>query len=173
VERSFAWAARFGRLARDYERLAETRAGLHYLAFVTLMVKRFVEILAPASQAMDRKRVEVVCFAPERRFTVDEMRASFPAIEARQSAERREVNALHRSRYGGGDMLLSEFIDKVYLPWARTNKRHPRNDEMPAQVIKDYFKKQTFNHSFQAPTRACICESGTRSARSHIHNGAR
>src|SRR5215216_835558 len=33
VERSFAWAARFRRLARDYERLAETLKGLHLLAF--------------------------------------------------------------------------------------------------------------------------------------------
>lgn len=49
VERSFAWAARFRRLARDYERLPETLAGLHYLAFVTLMLKRFVEILAQSS----------------------------------------------------------------------------------------------------------------------------
>jgi transposase len=30
VERSFAWAARFRRLARDYERLPETVAGLHF-----------------------------------------------------------------------------------------------------------------------------------------------
>jgi transposase len=37
VERSFAWAARFRRLARDYQRLAETLAGYHWLAFVTLM----------------------------------------------------------------------------------------------------------------------------------------
>jgi transposase len=36
VERSFAWAARFRRLARDYERLAPTFAGLHWLAFVSL-----------------------------------------------------------------------------------------------------------------------------------------
>ena len=49
VERSFAWAARFRRLARDYERLPETLAGLHYLAFITLMVKRFVDILAQSS----------------------------------------------------------------------------------------------------------------------------
>lgn len=33
VERSFGWAARFRRLARDYERLAETLAGLNFLAF--------------------------------------------------------------------------------------------------------------------------------------------
>jgi transposase len=38
VERSFAWAARFRRLARDYERLPATLAGFHWLAFVTLML---------------------------------------------------------------------------------------------------------------------------------------
>ena len=40
VERSFAWAARFRRLARDYERLAETLAAYHYLAFACLMLPR-------------------------------------------------------------------------------------------------------------------------------------
>ncbi|HAB18101.1 MAG TPA: IS5/IS1182 family transposase, partial [Verrucomicrobiales bacterium] len=39
VERSFAWAARFRRLARDYERLATTLAGFHWLAFVSLMLR--------------------------------------------------------------------------------------------------------------------------------------
>ena len=38
VERSFAWMARFRRLARDYERLPQTFAGLHWLAFVTLLL---------------------------------------------------------------------------------------------------------------------------------------
>ena len=38
VERSFAWTARFRRLARDYERLAPTFAGLHWLAFVSLFL---------------------------------------------------------------------------------------------------------------------------------------
>jgi transposase len=38
VERCFAWAARFRRLARDYERLSETLAALHYLAFACLML---------------------------------------------------------------------------------------------------------------------------------------
>jgi transposase len=38
VERSFAWAARFRRLGRDYERLAPTFAGFHWLAFVALML---------------------------------------------------------------------------------------------------------------------------------------
>lgn len=38
VERSFAWSARFRRLARDYERLPSSLAGLHWLAFLTLML---------------------------------------------------------------------------------------------------------------------------------------
>ncbi len=38
VERSFAWAARFRRLARDYERLASTLSGYHWLAFASLML---------------------------------------------------------------------------------------------------------------------------------------
>jgi len=49
VERSFAWAARFRRLARDYERLPEMLAGLHFLAFATLMLRRLVEALAQSS----------------------------------------------------------------------------------------------------------------------------
>ena len=40
VERSFAWAARFRRLARDYERLDETLAAMHVLAFVALMLRQ-------------------------------------------------------------------------------------------------------------------------------------
>ena len=46
VERSFGWAARFRRLARDYERLPETLKGLHFLAFAILMAHRFVQAMA-------------------------------------------------------------------------------------------------------------------------------
>ncbi|SKA93389.1 Transposase, partial [Prosthecobacter debontii] len=38
VERSFAWSARFRRLARDYERLTTSLAGIHWLAFAVLML---------------------------------------------------------------------------------------------------------------------------------------
>ena len=38
VERSFAWAVRFRRLAKDYERLPSSLAGLHWLAFLILML---------------------------------------------------------------------------------------------------------------------------------------
>lgn len=40
VERSFAWAARFRRLARDYERLSDTLAGFHYFAFSWIMLAK-------------------------------------------------------------------------------------------------------------------------------------
>lgn len=46
VERSFAWMTRFRRLARDYERLPETLAGLHVLAFAVLMLHRFALVMA-------------------------------------------------------------------------------------------------------------------------------
>jgi len=38
VERTFGWAARFRRLARDYERLATTLAGYHWLACAMFML---------------------------------------------------------------------------------------------------------------------------------------
>jgi transposase len=45
VERSFAWAARFRRLAKDYERLPETVAGLHFVAFACLFLHRVIPVL--------------------------------------------------------------------------------------------------------------------------------
>lgn len=45
VERSFAWMAKFRRLARDYERLPETVAGLHFVAFACLMLHRIIPVL--------------------------------------------------------------------------------------------------------------------------------
>ena len=45
VERSVGWLARFRRLARDYERLPTTLAGLHFLTFAILMLKRLVPLL--------------------------------------------------------------------------------------------------------------------------------
>jgi transposase len=42
VERSFAWLARFRRLARDYERLASTLKAMHLAAFAIVMLARLV-----------------------------------------------------------------------------------------------------------------------------------
>ena len=43
VERSFGWMARFRRLSRDYERLTETLAGFHFLAFANPILQAFVQ----------------------------------------------------------------------------------------------------------------------------------
>lgn len=53
VERSIAWTARFRRLARDYERLPETLAGLHFVVFAGLMLVRASAkgLLLPCLQA--------------------------------------------------------------------------------------------------------------------------
>lgn len=45
VERSNAWAARFRRLARDDEQVAETLTGLHCVAFAVVMLTRVVELI--------------------------------------------------------------------------------------------------------------------------------
>ena len=49
VERSFAWLARFRRLSRDYERLPKTLAGLHWLAFSSLLLTNLFKTLVLSS----------------------------------------------------------------------------------------------------------------------------
>jgi transposase len=44
VERSFAWATRFRRLVRDYERLPQTVKGLHFVAFACIMLAKAAAI---------------------------------------------------------------------------------------------------------------------------------
>ncbi len=45
VERSFAWMSRFRRLARDYERLPQTLAAMHFIAFACMMLRRAYNLL--------------------------------------------------------------------------------------------------------------------------------
>jgi len=46
VERSFAWATRFRRLVKDYERYAQALAGLHVVAFACIMMKQAAALAA-------------------------------------------------------------------------------------------------------------------------------
>lgn len=46
VERSFAWATRFRRLVKDYERYASTLADLHLIAFTCIMLKQAAQLSA-------------------------------------------------------------------------------------------------------------------------------
>ena len=45
VERDFAWASRFRRLVKDYERLPDTLAGLHLVAFACLFLHQATAVL--------------------------------------------------------------------------------------------------------------------------------
>ena len=45
VERDFAWASRFRRLTKDYERLPATLVGLHFIAFACLFLRQATGIL--------------------------------------------------------------------------------------------------------------------------------
>ena len=48
VERDFAWASRFRRLVKAYERLPETVAGLHFVAFACLFLHQAVSVIGPS-----------------------------------------------------------------------------------------------------------------------------
>ena len=49
VERDFAWASPFRRLVKDYERLPDTVAGLHFVAFACLFLQQAAGILSAGS----------------------------------------------------------------------------------------------------------------------------
>jgi transposase len=51
VERSFAWVARFRRLAKDYERLPDVLHGLHFLVFAILMLPKAIPLLTATGNA--------------------------------------------------------------------------------------------------------------------------
>jgi transposase len=48
IESDFAWATRFRRLVRDYERLPTTVAGLHFVAFACHFLHRVIFVLGPS-----------------------------------------------------------------------------------------------------------------------------
>ena len=49
VERSFAWLARFRRLSRDFERMPQVLAGLHFVAFAMLILTKVALLTSGAS----------------------------------------------------------------------------------------------------------------------------
>ena len=49
VERDFAWASRYRRLVKDYERLPATLAGLHFVAFACLFLQQAAGILTASA----------------------------------------------------------------------------------------------------------------------------
>ncbi|MGE4305186.1 MAG: IS5 family transposase [Novosphingobium sp.] len=52
VERSFAWATKFRRLVKDYERYAQTLAGLHVVAFACIMIRQVAALATDSQQSL-------------------------------------------------------------------------------------------------------------------------
>jgi transposase len=51
VERSFGWLARFRRLSRNFERMPEVLAGLHFVVFAMLMLPKVALLLASGASS--------------------------------------------------------------------------------------------------------------------------
>ena len=51
MERSFGWLARFRRLSRDFERMPEVLAGLHFEVFAILMLPKAAMLLASGASS--------------------------------------------------------------------------------------------------------------------------
>ena len=69
-----------------------------------------------------------------------------PLARTKWDAEQAEIKAkqeLFEKRYGveeKGTDLLSEFLDQVYLPWSKTNKKSWRDDSYTIPMLKRYFE---------------------------------
>jgi integrase len=69
---------------------------------------------------------------------------SIPGARTRAQAERAESairEAIYNGKYNKETQTrrFSEFVDEVYLPWAKRNKASWRNDESRAKALKQFF----------------------------------
>src|SRR6266850_2198966 len=64
-----------------------------------------------------------------------------------QQAESKIKQEIFEGRFGQLDLgseKLGEFIEKVFLPWSKANKRSWKHDEFRCQTIREYFGGKTF-----------------------------
>jgi len=110
-------------------------------------------------------------------------RGALPEARTKWEAEQAESKIkqdIFEGRFGLVDLgseKLIDFIDKIFLPWSRTNKRSWRHDEFRARTICDYFGSKTFREmspllieKFKRDRRESLTRKGTvRSAASVNH----
>src|SRR5215475_3125916 len=77
------------------------------------------------------------------RGAISEARTKWQAEKA-EAKIRLEV---YEKRYGRSSegQLLSQFVEKVYLPWSKANKRSSRDDKLHSKVICDFFAGKTLD----------------------------
>jgi integrase len=56
-----------------------------------------------------------------------------------QRAESQVREAIYERRYDPCKKLFSEFVDEIFLPWSKANKRSHREDEQRSVTLKDFF----------------------------------
>jgi integrase len=79
-------------------------------------------------------------------------RGALPEARTKKEAEEGEAQVRHsisqgtygKAREEVGTTLFAEFVDEVYLPWARDNKKSWRNDVDRGRVLAEYFKGMAF-----------------------------
>jgi integrase len=76
-------------------------------------------------------------------------RSSVPEARTKAQAEQAEAKLrteIFEGRYGGrraGATSLAKFVNEVYLPWAKVNKRSAASDVLRARTLLDFFGGRT------------------------------
>src|SRR5260370_23215968 len=77
-------------------------------------------------------------------------RGAIPEARTKWQAEQAELRIrqeVFEARFGKtnvGTQMICNFIDQVYLPWAKANKRSWKDDEYKLPVLKNYFRGKSF-----------------------------
>ena len=74
-------------------------------------------------------------------------RGALPEARTKWQAEQAETQIrqqVYEGKFGGLAIAprLKDFIDEIYLPWAKANKRSCRDDVWRSAVLIEYFGKQ-------------------------------
>ncbi|MDQ3649917.1 MAG: site-specific integrase [Acidobacteriota bacterium] len=101
-------------------------------------------------------------------------RGALPEARTKWQAEQAESKIkqeVFEKRYGKsepGTEKLSDFIEKVFLPWSKTNKRSWKDDIYTGRVLCEYFGGKTFREispilieKFKSDRRKSITKKGT------------
>jgi integrase len=77
-------------------------------------------------------------------------RGVIPEARTKWEAEQAETKirlAVYEGRYGRdeGKASFSSFVEEIYLPWAKLNKRSWNDDRLIARVLCDHFAGRTFS----------------------------
>jgi integrase len=77
-------------------------------------------------------------------------RGAIPEARTKWEAEQADLKIkqdVFEGRFGKtnvGSRQICEFIDQVYLPWAKANKRSWRDDKYKLPMLKSYFRSKSF-----------------------------